>query len=157
MNKCIFIQISCTIQEPGQNISTVARFAGWTTKEICPDSQHAQDNILVSKVSRPTLGSIQIPIQWVTGLFLQRYSSQGIKLTIHLHIQLRLRKHAVSAPLPLHGMQRNNFTFLRICCHLEMLRFWYLIQTGFPEFFHFTFTSRWWSFTLLLHSFFTTN
>jgi hypothetical protein len=74
---------------------------------------------IMSIMSRPTLGSTQPPIQWVPGLFSWRQSGQGMKLTTHLHLVLRLRMLGAIPPLPhmsawrgAYLSARDNFIFL---------------------------------------------
>jgi hypothetical protein len=57
-------------------------------------------NFLFPMSSRPTLGSIQPPTQWVPGLFPRGQSGRGVKLTTHLQLVPKSRKCGPIHPLP---------------------------------------------------------
>jgi hypothetical protein len=59
-------------------------------------------------MSRPALGPIQPPTQWVPGLFPERQSGRGVNLTIHLHLRPRwMVELYLHSPIHLHGTVLN--------------------------------------------------
>jgi hypothetical protein len=84
---------------PGQlsRYSNLLRGKRQTGRSLSP---YRVKNVLFSMYSGPILGSIQPPIQWVPGLISRWYSGRGVKLTIHLQLVLRPRKHGSIHPLP---------------------------------------------------------
>lgn len=65
-----------------------------------PEFKPLQDKeiLLFSKTSRLALGPTRPVIQWVLGTLLPRQSSQGMRLTTHLYLVLKLR---ISGTIPL--------------------------------------------------------
>jgi len=55
------------------------------------NSQHRQEILLFSTMSRMALDPTQPTIQWILGYFPQGYSRWAVQLTTHLHPVLRLR------------------------------------------------------------------
>jgi hypothetical protein len=54
---------------------------------------------LFTTMSRIALGTTQPLIQWVPGILSLGVSGWGVKLTTHLHLQLRSRMHGTLPPL----------------------------------------------------------
>jgi hypothetical protein len=72
--------------------------------------------------STPLLGFNQPPIQWISGAF-----SAGVKLTIYLHLEPRVRMSGAILPLPLYVFMakylvkhRDKFTFMLISCTIPV-------------------------------------
>jgi hypothetical protein len=57
-------------------------------------------NFLFSTLSRPALGPTKSPIQWVPGVLSRGQSGRGVKMTIHLKLVPRSRKHESIHSLP---------------------------------------------------------
>jgi hypothetical protein len=97
---------------------------------------------LIDTVSRPVLGPIQPPIQWVPGALSLGVKRPGVKLTTHLHL-VPSSKECVElylhSPIRLHGVvlseaQEQLYLYL----HLTLLTFSFLpcfLFTFLPPFF----------------------
>jgi hypothetical protein len=50
-----------------------------------------KDSFFFATASIPTLGPIELHVQWVPGAFPLGKSAGGVKLALHLHLEPRLR------------------------------------------------------------------
>jgi hypothetical protein len=79
------------------------------------DYWHRQEIFLSSKVPNQFWGPLSLLFNGYQWRFLWVYSGRDVKLNTHLHLLPRVGMSGPVPPLSLHGMHRDNFTFIKYC------------------------------------------